>query len=49
MSLKSLADIQRITKEKKNKNGRKSQSLFIKAFTFYKTGNNYTRERHVYV
>lgn len=48
MSLKSVADIQRITKEK-TKNGQKSQSLFIKAITFYKTGNNYTRELHVYV
>lgn len=47
MSLKSLADIQRITKEK-NKTGRKSQSLFIKAFTFYKTVNNYIRELYVY-
>lgn len=46
MSLKSLADIQRITKEK-NKNGRKCQRLFIKAFTFYKTVNNYIRELYV--
>lgn len=48
MSLKSLADIQRITKEK-NKNGRKCQRLFIKAFTFYKTVNNYIRELYVQV
>lgn len=31
----------------KIKNGRKSQSLLIKAFTFYKTGNNYIRELYV--
>lgn len=45
MSLKSLADIQRITKEE-TKMG-ENANVYLKAFTFYKTGNNYIRELYV--